>query len=251
MVLLIAVLASLGIFPSGGAPGASAGFETAPVERLQNPDGTLDLNTGYSGALDPTGWQAALDATRGPVITGRTVQARDTSRAPGASGHSDTPTTRSSSSQTLGWSALPNGGLNNYVTALAVRGSDLYVGGDFTGTADGAVTNLNCIAKLSGGVWSTLPNGGLNGTVAAIAMSGSDLYVGGAFTATADSAVTNLNNIAKLSGGVWSALPNGGLDKRVLAFAARGDDLYVGGYSNATFDGSVTNLIHVARLRGG
>ena len=36
---------------------------------------------------------------------------------------------------------------------MAVMGSDLYVVGQFTQTADKAV-NLNCIAKYSGGAWS-------------------------------------------------------------------------------------------------
>jgi len=34
------------------------------------------------------------------------------------------------------------------VTAIVVMGSDLYVGGIFTQTADGLVTNLNNIARL-------------------------------------------------------------------------------------------------------
>jgi hypothetical protein len=84
------------------------------------------------------------------------------------------------------------------VRALAVSGSDLYVGGAFTQTADGAVTNLNNIAKFSGSAWSALPNNGLNDSVNALAVSGSNLYVGGQFTQTTDGAVTNLNRIAKL-----------------------------------------------------
>ena len=41
--------------------------------------------------------------------------------------------------------------LNDQVFALAVMGSDLYVGGYFSQTADGTVKNLNHIAKYSGG----------------------------------------------------------------------------------------------------
>jgi hypothetical protein len=55
------------------------------------------------------------------------------------------------------------------------------------------VTNLNGIAKFSGGVWSALPNNGLNGSVSALAVSGSgDLYMGGVFSATANGAVPPL-----------------------------------------------------------
>ena len=83
---------------------------------------------------------------------------------------------------------------------LAVSGSDLYVGGSFTQSADGSVMNLNKIAKYSGGgTWSVPANNGLNGYVKALAVMGSDLCVGGTFiTQTADGTVTNLNNIARL-----------------------------------------------------
>jgi hypothetical protein len=79
-----------------------------------------------------------------------------------------------------------------------VIGSDLYVGGYFAQTADGAVPNLVSIAKYSGGAWSALANNGLNDGVSALAVTGSDLYVGGNFTQTADGAVTGLNFIARL-----------------------------------------------------
>jgi len=79
-----------------------------------------------------------------------------------------------------------------------MSGSDLYVGGDFTQTADSTVTNLNYIARYSGGgTWSALTHKGLNNGVDALAVMAGDLYVGGRFTQTDDGAVTNLNNIAK------------------------------------------------------
>jgi len=59
------------------------------------------------------------------------------------------------------------------VYALAVVGSDLYVGGYFNETADGAVTNLNNIAKFSitSNTWSALPHNGLDLGVLALAVS--------------------------------------------------------------------------------
>ena len=46
------------------------------------------------------------------------------------------------------WNALPKHGLNRWVYALAVSGSDLYVGGDFTQTGDASpLTNLGNIAR--------------------------------------------------------------------------------------------------------
>ena len=82
---------------------------------------------------------------------------------------------------------------------MALSGSILYVGGQFSQTADGAVTSLNNIAKFDGANWSALPNHGLNNDVYALAQSGTTLYAGGQFSQTADGTVTNLNNIARLN----------------------------------------------------
>ena len=66
------------------------------------------------------------------------------------------------------WQPLANKGLNGTVWVISVDGSDLYVGGNFTESADGQVTNLNHIAKYSNGAWSPLSNAGLNGPVSAL-----------------------------------------------------------------------------------
>jgi hypothetical protein len=81
------------------------------------------------------------------------------------------------------WSALGSGigGGGPYgpvVSALAVSGSDLYAGGDFTTAGGSPATN---IAKWNGSSWSALGSG-MDGSVSALAVSGSDLYVGGSFT---------------------------------------------------------------------
>jgi len=68
--------------------------------------------------------------------------------------------------------------VNDWVFALAVVGSDLYAGGQFT-TAGGVPANR--IAKWDGSSWSALGSG-MNSTVLALAVVGSDLYAGGNFT---------------------------------------------------------------------
>jgi hypothetical protein len=86
------------------------------------------------------------------------------------------------------WSALGSGMAISgagmpYVHALAVSGSDLYVGGEFTSAGGIAATN---IAKWDGSSWSAMGSGVGNPDsyqgVFALAVSGSDLYVGGNFT---------------------------------------------------------------------
>ncbi|MFZ4656017.1 MAG: InlB B-repeat-containing protein, partial [Caldilineaceae bacterium] len=85
------------------------------------------------------------------------------------------------------WSSLGSG-LNGDVAALAVSGSDLYVGGSFS-TAGGVAANR--IAKWDGSSWSSLGSG-VRGTVFALAVSGSELYVGGSFDRAGNKAAPNI-----------------------------------------------------------
>jgi hypothetical protein len=137
------------------------------------------------------------------------------------------------------WSALGlgtsgNPDLNPWVYALAVSGTDLYAGGEFTRA--GGVT-ANNIAKWDGTAWSVLGSG-MDSDVLALAVNGTDLYAGGWF-ATAGGVPAN--GIAKWNGSAWSALGSGmgGLDPFVYALAAGGaGHLFVGG----TFSLTGTNV---------
>jgi N-acetylneuraminic acid mutarotase len=149
------------------------------------------------------------------------------------------------------WQALPNTGLDRRVRAMELMGSDLYVGGLFTQTSDGQITDLGHIVRydIEANTWNALPNQGLSHEVKALAAVGSDLYVGGIFTQTADGDVLNLGHIARYDtvAGTWHPLSSGGLDDSVAALVAVGNDLYVGGRFNQTADGSLTDLGYVAR----
>ena len=127
---------------------------------------------------------------------------------------------------TKAWSPLGTG-TNGEVWALAVIGTDLYVGGVFT-SAGGNVANH--IAKWNGSSWSSLGNGinnGLNGGVFTLAVIGTDLYAGGWFTSAGGSPAMN---IAKWNGSNWSALGNGLPGSgAVEALAVMGNSLYAGG----------------------
>ena len=145
------------------------------------------------------------------------------------------------------WSALGTGGMGGagadgygpYVAALAVNGTSLYAGGDFT-TAGGV--SANYIAKWSGTAWSALGAGistaGSDGNgpyVYTLAVSGSTLYAGGDFTTAG--AVT-ANSIAQWSGTAWTALGSTpGMDGEVESLAVSGTTLYAGG--NFTTAGGV------------
>jgi len=150
-----------------------------------------------------------------------------------------------------------NQGLDSFVSAVAVSGGDLYVGGYFSQTGDGTLIDLGNIARYdtTASAWHALPNQGLYyisgtlGNVYTLAMSRGDLYVGGYFTGTGDGTLTDLGNIARYdtTAGVWHALPNQGLSGIVYTLAVSGDDLYVGGWFHGTGDGSLTNLGRITR----
>ncbi|KAH9485308.1 Squalestatin S1 biosynthesis cluster protein L1 [Psilocybe cubensis] len=92
--------------------------------------------------------------------------------------------------------SLAEGGLNGEVTALALIGDQLFVGGSFNGTESGSTSNLRNIAvyDIQKNSWSSL-DGGLNGNVASLGLANGQLQVAGNFTET----VSASNNIGGIS----------------------------------------------------
>jgi len=131
------------------------------------------------------------------------------------------------------WDALEitggQNGLNNIVSAVAVLGADLYVGGRFT---EAGGQRANFIARWDGTDWHALESGGQNGVnnwVNALAVSGSDLYVGGFFSQAGGKQTTR---VARWDGTDWHALGSSeqnGTDFFVNALVVSGSDVYVAG----------------------
>ena len=126
----------------------------------------------------------------------------------------------------IGWrSGFYINGVNDSARAVAVDGSRIYVGGNFTVAGD---TAANHVAMWDGAAWHALGSG-LNGIVYALAVDGrGHLYAGGSFTLAGGKAASN---IARWDGQVWESLgsgPNGD----VFALAVLSTDVYAGGYFN-------------------
>jgi PKD repeat protein len=124
-------------------------------------------------------------------------------------------------------------GLDDFAMAMAVSGTNLYVGGYF-GWAGSTNDFVDHIAMWNGSSWSPLA-GGVDGIVLALAVSGTNLYAGGYSFVSAGG--VPVNNIAVCNGASWSALGTGvtGLyGGYVLALAVSSNNLYVGGsFTNA------------------
>lgn len=161
------------------------------------------------------------------------------------------------------WSALGNDGaggssLNNGVTALAVSGTDLYVGGSFTDVKNGSttLTAADYVAKwdTQAGSWSALgDNGSNNGSfasgtyISSLVYNSGVLYVGGQFSNVNDGSAPQAaaDNIAQWNGAHWSSLGSNGsgegpIGGAVFTLAASGTDLYVGGQFNDVSNNGTT-----------
>ena len=205
---------------------SASNFQISDPELFLNEDGTLNLPQDFSGTLDLTGWDVELNPWAGPIFSPHNLNEGE-------------------------WAALSSNGAgngsigNNTVFALAVIGSDLYVGGNFANVNNNgtSLTAADRIAKWDGGNWSALSSNGAgngsigNNTVFALAVIGSDLYVGGNFQNVNNSgtALTAADRIVKWNGSSWSALGSNGagngslLNGQVNGLVELSNHLYVGG----------------------
>lgn len=137
------------------------------------------------------------------------------------------------------WSSLGTGvgsGPSAQINALAVNGSDLYVGGMFN-LSLGMFGSTQNVARWDGGSWQPL-GPGLNSTVIALAFAGGELYAG---TMSGGSNA----GIYKYEG-TWNSLGSG-VDQGVQALAAGSGSLYVGGWFT-TAGGKPSNYLARAKL---
>jgi len=205
-----------------------------PLDTILQPDGTLKVPPGFSGALDLHGWEMASSSKAQP----RFVRAHQPSR------HGPSPASPGDENWDGRFPGPP--GVNGLVRAAAVApNGDVYVGGDFTMAinSSGNYFPANHIARWDGSGWSALGSG-VNNSVNALAVSRQGVvFVGGAFTSAGATAATS---VARWDGTNWSALGTG-MNSTVLSMSVVGDDLYVGGYF--TMAGAV-NAGGVAKWNG-
>jgi hypothetical protein len=163
---------------------------------------------------------------------------------------------------TTTWNALGSGTgsrLSGSVNALAVIGSDLYVGGQFTQVTMGnTILAVHNIARFNTqtNTWSRLglDGEGVSERVNKLEVIGNDLYVGGIFTsANIGGSLVAVNNIARFNPQTsqWSALgtDGNGVNGSVWALAVSGNDLYAGGnFLQANVDGTVVVATRIARF---
>jgi hypothetical protein len=225
-LLFLLLCLSLCAKPAQSATPAAASTDAPalrPLGDLLLPDGSLDLSAGFTGTLDPTGWQMVYAQDGAP----RFLPASDAApEAPLTGGNS--------------WNALGSG-VNGYVYDIAILGRDVYVVGNFWDA--GGIAEADYIARWDGSTWNAV-GAGLNDIANEVEFIAGDLYVSGYFTdAGGDLAADGL---ARWDGSQWHALGSGLNDVQTLV--TDGVDLYVGGFF--TDAGGISNADYIARWDG-
>ena len=132
------------------------------------------------------------------------------------------------------WSPFGNNAGAAGVFEMVVRGTDVYVGGQWSLFVEGSpFLQTQGVVKWNGTTWSALGSGlsegpfGLPASVEAMVFDAAgNLHVGGQF---AKAGGQDARNVAKWNGSAWSAL-GAGLDSRVSTLAMGPDGtLYAGG----------------------
>lgn len=242
--IAVSLTSAFGVTIAASPAAAATIFSTAAPQATQadlgralGADGTFHGAPGVAGAVDPNAWRLVSDLSAGGAP--RFVPASSSAQAPFAGPWS-----------ALGSNGFGDGALNGQVEAIAISGTDLYVGGNFTNA--GGIAGANFIAKWDGIGWSAMGAAhSLNDQVQALAISGNVLYAGGRFTNAAG--IGTADFLARWNGHTWSGLGsngsgNGALGDWVQALAVDGSNLDVGGFfTNA---GGVATADYVARWNG-
>ena len=164
---------------SGSTVYAAGWFTTIGGQTRKN-IAALDAGTGLATAWDPSA-DRAVDAL---AVSGSTVYAVGYFTSIGGQNRSEVAALDAGSGLATGWD--PNAGGTSYheVLTLAVSGSTVYVGGEFTSIGGQARDNLAALDAGTGlaTTWDPGVGGPSYATVNALAVSGSTVSVGGTFT---------------------------------------------------------------------
>ena len=152
---------------------------------------------------------------------------------------------------------VPTWQTNGRVNAIAVSGTTVYLGGQFTsmrpagaaaGTGEVARNHVAAVSLTTGNLLPWNPN--TNGTVRAIKVAGSAVYLGGAFTQVGGVSHLRIAKVAATGAGTVVATWNATATGEVFSLASAGGTIYLGG-GFGTVDGNArANLAAVKGADG-
>jgi trimeric autotransporter adhesin len=206
----------------------------------------LNATTGVATSWNPN----ASDVVFTIAVSGSTVYAGGFFNGPSSIGGADRNHIAALDATTglaTGWNPNANGS----VATLAVAGSTVYAGGNFTGTNSIGGADRNHIAALDATTGLAVPgwDPNANGFVGALAVSGSTVYAGGQFSGASSIGGADRNYIAALDATSGSATAwNPNANSPVFALAVSGATVYAGGaFSGASSIGGADRN-HLAGL---
>jgi hypothetical protein len=127
---------------------------------------------------------------------------------------------------------LPSSGFDNYVHALAIAGSSLYVGGQFStyrGLSWQSLVKLDSASGVVDPVFSSA--GPFDASVSALAVSGTSLFVGGSFYFYGADGAEGVAKVDLTTGILDTTFTQAsGFDGNVQTLLVSGSNIFVGGY---------------------
>ncbi len=182
----------------------AAGYFTKIGGQARNNIAALDARTGRASAWNPNanGPYADVGAL---AVSGSTVYAAGEFTKIGGRARRHIAALDARTGRASAWNPNPNGPYA-LVFALAVSGSTVYAGGDFTSIGGQARNNIAALDTGSGRASAWNPNA--SGGVGALAVSGSTIYAGGGFTSIGGQARNNIAALDTRSGLASAWNPN-------------------------------------------
>jgi trimeric autotransporter adhesin len=221
------------------APGVSAIFVAGAFNRaggaVRNGIAALDATT-----LVPTAWNPNAQGSNGGTypyvnaiaVSGSTVYVGGYFLSIGGQARKGLAALDATTGLATAWN--PNAGTASspaWIFSLAVNGSTVYAGGQFTGMGGQTRNYIAALDATTAAVTPWNPNiGGPYPRVLSLALDGSKIYVGGTFASVGAQSRNNLAAIDLQSGNAtaWNPNPN----SLVFALQPSGSTLYVGGDFN-------------------
>jgi hypothetical protein len=274
ILILVLIIGSFGVAPvEASSVAIEPNFSKAD---FLNPDGTLKLTRNISGSIDLQGWDVQIDPELGPVFNPKVKEKKNSTPLEVSMGQWDGlgssgainggvrgMAVSGNDVYVIGgftdaggipeadyvakwdgasWSALGDNGTGNgsfpgYIYAIAISGTDVFVGGEFEYINNhGNIINYGAVAKWDGTNWSAVGNlrigyfGSNDPVVRTIVVSDTNVYVGGKFYDLYSNGVVIADGIGliKWDGAQWSAVGGENGVNHISAMAIIGSDIYVG-----------------------
>ena len=204
---------------SGSTVYVGGDFDSIGGER-RNHIAAIDATSGKATAWDPNadGLVGAL------AVSGSRIYAGGFFRSIGGEARDDIAAIDAATGKVTSWAPEADP-YSTSVTALAVPGSTVYVGGEFSSVGGQVRNNIAAIDAVTGQATDWDPNVG--GQVSTLAVAGSTVYAGGSFRSIGTEGRNDIAAIDAATGKATRWDPNA--DGRVSALTVSGPTVYAGG----------------------